>query len=262
MRKVLTAPLQVFAKIAEFQKLPLGGKEVPCPYFMNLKKQRAGLRVLIGKGDPAEIVTEVKVWAKVKNFSLEKASVDQIREFMLQRSIGADCSGFVVHVLNTWLKSQHAKEIQSYLQFQNDDLLSRFRRFLRPVQNISANTLTGELNTNIIEDLDSIQPGDLIRSKGPQRNAHHLLLVIEVIKEDEKVTEFTYTHSMRYYGKNNGVRIAKVRITKPDMGLKDQQWLEEEQGRNDTLEGLLINYPDNGLRRLKWVNLDYSVSES
>jgi len=262
MNKTLLAPAVVFAKINEFKKLHLGGKEVACPYFMNLKKQRAGLRVLIGKGDATEIEAEVKVWAKVKGFDLNKASPVQIREFMVNRSIGSDCSGFVTHILNAWLKSQKAQLLLTYLQFPKNDLLSRLRRFLRPVENIGANLLTSELNTNKIEDLDSIQPGDLIRSKGLNKNAHHVLLITKVVKEQEVVKEFEYIHSTRHYGQNNGVKIGRVEITNVNKELKDQRWLEEENGKNYTWEGLLNNYQDNGLRRLKWVNLDYQLAES
>ena len=140
-----------------------------------------------------------------------------------------------------------------------NDIFSRIRRWLRSVENIGADLLTNTLNTNIIVDLDSIQPGDLIRSKGLERNAHHVLLVIEVAKVAERVKSFTYTHSTKNYWKNNGVRKGKVEIIDINKGLKDQKWLEVEDGENYTLRGFLNNYQDNGLRRLKWINLDYQV---
>jgi len=260
MEKLLIAPKAALDKINDFMNLPLGGKNVTCPYFMNKRKQRAGLRVLIGKGDPEDIVTEVRVWAKVKHFNLFKASTIEVRNFMLNRDIGSDCSGFVVHILNAWLKVQKAGQLIKYLHFQDNGLFTRVRRWLRPVENIGADLLTGPLNTNIIEDLDSIQPGDLIRSKGLERNAHHLLLIIKVVKVAERVKSFSYVHSTRNYWLNNGVRKGKVEIININKGLKDQKWLEVEDGENYTLKGLLNNYQDNGLRRLKWINLDYQVA--
>jgi hypothetical protein len=99
MRETLSLPTAVFELIDAYMNLPLGGKAVPCPYHMNVRKERVGLRVLVGKGDPKEIVQEVKIWSKIKDFDLDKATNSQIREFMIDRSIGIDCSGFIVHIM-------------------------------------------------------------------------------------------------------------------------------------------------------------------
>lgn len=253
MRKVLEIPDSAKKVINEFQNLPLGGKSVICPYFINIRKQRAGLRVLVGKGDPGEIIREVIVTAKYRGIDLGKMSSEQIREFMQNNNIGIECSGFVVHVLNYWLHQQGLRPLVKYLKFPNNNPIQKLKRLLRPVENISSNLLTSELNCQKIENLNEMLPGDLIRLKGRQKNASHVLLVTKVILEDEKIVEFSYVESSRDYGKDNGIRESKVLITDSSKGLREQHWLDVdlEHKRNWTYENLLKEYEDNGVRRIK-----------
>ncbi|MCA9383236.1 hypothetical protein KC909_02620 [Candidatus Dojkabacteria bacterium] len=258
MKTIYEIPEAAKTVIREYFEIPIGNKKVVAPYFMNLKKQRAGLRVMVGKGDPGEIAREMKVFAQLKGFDLSKASEKDIREFMLANNVGIDCSGYVVYILNNWLRSQGKKKLNNYLVFKSNNFLSKLKRMLRSVQNMGANTLTNESNTIKVENLNEIRPGDLIRAKGKQRNSHHVALIIEVVIEDEVIKEFTYTHSHRYYEEDNGVRIGKVKISNPNGELKDQEWLEIKDGRNWMYEDLMVEYEDNGVRRLKNVTLDYT----
>ncbi|MEI7578795.1 MAG: hypothetical protein WCJ58_02015 [bacterium] len=243
--------------INEFQELHFYEKKVLCPYFMNIRKQRGGLRVLVGKGDPGEIVREVIVWAKVKHFDLQKANPDQIRIFMINQNIGIDCSGFITHVINYWLHEQGDKPLIKSLVFKNNDPISRLKRLLRPVENIGANLITAEDNCEKIEQVKDIAPGDLIRLKGRLKNSHHVMLVFSVTKENELVKEFQLVESTKDYGKGNGIRFSKVIITDQNLGLKEQTWtdIDPETQRNWTYENLLKEYEDNGIRRLKRVKL-------
>lgn len=259
MKEILTLPHQAEQVIYEYTHLALGGKQIVCPYLINIRKERVGLRVLVGKGDPGEIVKEVKVWAKLKDLDLEKANSDQIRRFMLERSIGIDCSGFIVHVFGYWLKSVKHKHLQDYLIFKRNDPLSILRRLLRPVENIGANTLTGLDNCEPVTDLNKVLPGDFIRSKGKIKNSHHIMLVRRVTRVAKKVTEIEYVHSSRYYENNNGVRFGIIKITDPEKPLEKQEWLEVLNGRNYTLETYLNQVEDNGIRRLKRVQLKYEI---
>jgi hypothetical protein len=254
MRKTLSLPESAEQVIFEYMHLPLGDKEVVCPYYINKTKERAGLRVLIGKGDPGEIVREVNVWAKLKGFNLRKASAAEIRKFMVDHSIGVDCSAFVVHLLNYWFKQEGRQPLINYLKFPHNGLIDLMRRTLRPVENISANILTSQDNCIAIDNLNGIRPGDFIRSKGHLKNSHHIALVRNITLEEGVVKEFEYVHSERYYGDENGVRFGKVIVTNPKGELKDQNWTEVMNGKNYTLEGLLNMYEDNGIRRLRILN--------
>jgi hypothetical protein len=253
MREEFTIPMYANIIINEYMNLRLGGKKVVCPYFINTAKERAGLRALIGKGEPAEIEKEVLVWAKLKDFDLKKAKPEQIREFMMDCHIGIDCSGFVVNLYNFWLKHEGKKSLIKYLKFEDNRPYARLRRFIRPVENIGANTLTSEQNCDKITNLNEILPGDLIRSKGLVRNADHVMIITKVIKEDGKVVEIEYTHSVRHYGKNNGIKVGNIIIKNPKKGLEFQDWQEQDEtGRKITLLEYKKEVGDNGVRRLRF----------
>jgi len=252
---IIRLPDNVWATVKAYNNLQLGGKNVPTPYFINSDDERGGLRVLVGKGSPEEIEHEVKVWAQLKGFDLNKASIAEIREFMIQHKIGVDCSGYLVHVLNRWMKQNMHKRLIECLKFKSNSPLTWVKRRLRSAENIGANTLTNEDNTKRIE-INDVRPGDLIRLKGLRKNAHHIAMVSEVdgdfVGEDKKfiVKSFKYIHSHRNYEDKHGVRSGEVVITNPGGELKDQDWREEQNGKNWVYEGLLKEYNDNGLRRL------------
>ena len=247
-------PDQVLDLAKKYFELPLGGKKVRCPYFMNLKKQRAGLRVMVGKGSSEEIVHEVKVWAQLKGFNLEKSSEAEIRKFMMSLGIGIDCSGYVVYLLDKWLQGMRKPHLWSILRYRENGVYYRFRRLLRPVENIGANLLTGELNCEVVSKFNEIKPGDMIRAKGKQKNAHHVALITKTYKNDSgNLKKFDYIHSHRFYEEENGVRKGTVTITDPHKSLKDQKWEDHFNGKNYMLEDLLVDYEDNGIRRLKFL---------
>jgi hypothetical protein len=118
MIEVYTLPPEPIKVINEYLNLQLGGKSVPCPYYMNVRKDRMGLTALLGKGNPGEIEREVKVWAKLRGFDLEAASISQIRDFMRGKGIGIDCSGFIANVLSYWLFITTSKKLVKYMKFQ------------------------------------------------------------------------------------------------------------------------------------------------
>ena len=133
--------------------------------------------------------------------------------------------------------------------------MQKIRRFFRPIENISANTLTSELNCIKINDLNDIKPGDLIRSKGKQNNAHHLALIVEVVSEEGRVVRFKFVNSISVDIENDGIKYGNVYITNPAGELKDQHWPIEYGEKNYFYEGFLVDYEDNGVRRLKNVKL-------
>lgn len=250
MEHILELPPVATKLIEHYLSLNVDGKQIACPYYINIGHIK-DLRVMVGKGSPDEIEMEVRIWAQLKGVELDKLTEDEIREFMRSRRIGIDCSGFLYHVLNTWLKSETGKGLLPCVKFRNNNPLVKLKRWLRPAENIGADILTSELNSDKI-NLQDIKPGDLVRSKSPKQNAHHVLLITRVGMEKNTPKWFEYTHSTMHYGDANGVRIGKVEITDVNGELKDQKWLEkDENGKCWTQEGLMINYGDNGLRRLR-----------
>jgi len=261
MKQIFSLPPSAFKVIEEFQNLSIGKKVVTCPYHINVRKDRVGLRVLVGKGDPGEIEKEVRIWAKLKDLDLNLATVKQIREFMIDRSIGIDCSGFVVHVLGYVLKCSRKRKIVNYLEFPDNSIVAKIRRLLRPVENIGANNLTSLDNCEKIKDLNKVQPGDLIRSKGRIKNSHHVQLITKVFKEDGFVSEIEYAHSSRGYDDENGVRFGRIQVTDLGAGLEKQNWLEIKNGRNYSYDDYLKDIEDNGIRRLLRVKIPYQEQQ-
>ena len=260
MKQILTIPLYAQEMIDEYANLRLGGKKVTCPYFMNYKKERAGLRALIGKGDPGEIEKEVMVWAKLRDFDLERASPAKIREFMTDSHIGVDCSGFVVHVLNFWLRSEGKKRLDYYLTYKDNRIIMRIRRTIRTVENIGANTLTSEENCTKITRLNEVQPGDFIRSKAKVKNSHHIMLITKVVKNDGKVAEIEFTHSRKSDDEGSGIRRETIKVLDPKLPLEKQDWPKDRNAAS-MLDGYVVDIKDNGIRRLKGVKLDYLTEE-
>src|SRR5688572_2012122 len=105
--KLEKVPHQLQNEIGKYFILQLGGKKVPCPYYINTKVVAGNLRVMSGKGTAEEIELETKIWAKVKGFDLETATVEDVRRFMTNMHIGVDCSGFVVNVLDIFMRKIH-----------------------------------------------------------------------------------------------------------------------------------------------------------
>lgn len=235
--------------IKDYFALNIGRKKVVTPYYRNVKRIRAELRSLIGKGTPEEIEEETLIYAKLRGFNFRKNSEKEIREFMRSQGIGIDCSGFAVHLYDTWLKALKKGSLFQNLKFPKASLYRQFVRLLRPIENISADLLTNNANSEKIE-LKKVQIGDMIRLKGLKRG-HHIAVIIEIEKfKSGKIKKIKYVHSSPRYGENNGVRYGEIKIEAIKKELKDQVWLEkDENGICWTYRELLKDYKDNGLRR-------------
>jgi len=248
------APDAVYDLINQYLNLKLDGKVIRCPYYINLRKERMGLRVLIGKGTPEEIIQESLIYEKLRGVDFSIMSEDEIREFLVKRHIGIECAGFVVHVLNAWLKTRNKKYIWNYLNFPKQNIYRIIARKLRPVENISAKLLTSDENTNEIRNLHNIMPGDLIRCTGIE-SGFHVVIIIETEKEEGKLISFKYAHSSRWYEKDHGVRIGKVKIINEKGKLWEQEWLDKHGERNWILEELQKDKNYTSVRRLKKINI-------
>jgi hypothetical protein len=214
-----------------------------------------GLRVLSGKGTPEEIAQESLIYEKLRGVNFTTMSEEQIREFLTKRRIGIDCSGFVTHVLDVWLRSNNKKHLWSYLKFPRQSIYRWLARNLRPVENISAGLLTGDLNTIQIKDLNNIKVGDLIRARLPKRaksldERNHVMLIYKTKKKDGKVKSLKYVHSTRGYDKEHGVRKGEVEITDSKANLCKQKWSDVYKKRNWTKEEICSDPEYAQVRRL------------
>ncbi len=247
---VLEINNSVLNTINKYKNLSLGDKSVQTPYFINSLRKK-DLRAMIGKGTPDEIITEARIWEKLKGKNFNKMSVEEIKLFLIERGLGVDCSGFIVHVLNDWYKSKHNRSVWHKFKVSNS-LRSRLRYFLRPAENLGAETLTNLNNCDSVL-LKDVMVGDLIRSKSPKLKANHIMIVTKVEKDNDKLISIEYTHSSPYFGLNNGVKSGLIKVTNLDKGLEDQEWLELDHNNEcPTKEGFMFELKDNGIRRLKF----------
>jgi len=232
--------------IASYRKLDIAGTKTICPYYINTHKRRAELRSLIGKGLPDEIELEVLVYAKMRKINLSLLSNEEIRQFMIKEGIGIDCSGYISHLLNAEL---NGRTLRNILKFKDNSLKMRLLRLIRFIENISADELTSNLNTTII-DIKDIQIGDLIRFNYNQKG-FHVALIFECGFENNKLSYFKYTHSSAKYENENGVRIGVVNIINTESPLEEQNWNDEYNGINYLKDEYIKHKSDSGFRRLK-----------
>ncbi len=233
--------------IRQYLHLPLDTKTaVPCPYFKNTHISN-GIRVLVGKGSPRDIADEITELAHKERVDIRSISKDKIRDFLIEKKIGIDCSGLVAQILfaidSSSINKIHINRKKGSV-FKNW-ITNRFRK----IENISVMTLTSFDNSDIVDDMHKIIPGDLIRT----RNGKHVLLVTRVKRNEGLVEEIEYVHSTSYYAPEHGVRVARINIKHPQRQLHEQEWTETDTntGENYTLNGYLENTADSGIRRLK-----------
>jgi len=207
------------------------GKKVRIPYWRN-KLLGSGQRIegsFGGKGTPEQIKKAALQKAEQAGINLETMSSVQIRQFMRQKRIGVDCSGFVFHVLNFlqpgfWQGSKMAPGTSK-----------------NPARRLNAAALTSQENTSAVSKVADIRVGDLIPISFGGRKVDHVLIVVDI--NDKKIT---YAHSS-FKTPNDGPHLGKIKIVDKNLGLKEQEWLEK------TKEGVLLSgfLTRAGVRRMR-----------
>lgn len=232
---------------AKYTHLPLGGKEISCPYWRNdLKRGIFGPGG--GKGRPEEIVEITEQEAKKEGLDLGKMNEEEIISFMEKSRIGIDCSGFVFWMMDVLDKEKGGHGI-------TDDIPGCQGKFLCRA---NVKMLTSEEVTLPIEKVKDIRVGDIIRLHGGK----HVTIVIRVIRGQPKicpdgagqelgeVREIEYAHSSGLT-ETSGVHSGRIIITDPDFGLEKQTWQEKaDKGENYGHKYYLTTLGD-GVKRLK-----------
>lgn len=156
--------------------LPLGGKLVPTPYRRNEKGsfQKIGPEFQ-GKSSPETLIETTKRLAKRQKFDLDKASVEEIRNFMEKNKLGIDCSGFVYRILN-YLTEQVKEKPLTALGFEH-------------VGRTNVAKLTSKEFSIKIRNFKDAKSGDIIRLDSGTEVLHALVL----LKRQNNI--LTYAHS-------------------------------------------------------------------
>lgn len=238
--------------IHDYLNLPfVGVAGVRCPYFNNARLgQRGQLKVLIGKGTPEEIVEEAKiisiqyskdVFDKNGVFNAhvdhpaEHEQAECIRQFLVDNNLGIDCSGFVTNVLQKhFWETKKIDLARKLFVTPKKNFLRWIISRLRPVEQISVGVYANDKNTLVVNELQKIQPADLIimLKTGPNKNHNHILLVTEVSVEKIKYAHARAWSSEGKYG--HGVAQGAITIASPEKGLLEQVWEEKDKiGENN-----------------------------
>jgi hypothetical protein len=239
--KKLLSP-QTLDVITSYTLLPFGKKQVSCPYFNNRRsKVRAGLRVLLGKGSPQEIVDEANLFAMREKVDLTKLDEDKLKQFLVEHNLGVDCSAFAYAILAADYKEKHNQSLSSKLFYPHaKSLLRKLIVKLRAIENIDVKTLAHAKNSHPVA-LTDILPGDfiIILNSGKEHNLNHILVVYKVEVENSQTKFIDYCHSFQWStdGKyNHGIKFGRIEITDGEKSLLEQKWIEEdtEGEKNET----------------------------
>lgn len=229
--------------IDRYRNLPFPGGPVACPYYNNRRlERRGGLRTLVGKGRPAEIMEEAEILSVRERVDLTKLSPEEAKKFLVDRGLGIDCSGLAYYLLDAELRTRGKGPLKKYLRWENASLLRRLLARLRPVENTSVKTLGDDRNSRAVP-LANIAPADYIvmLATGLNRDFDHVAMVHRVDRENGELKKIHYTHALAWradgrYG--HGVREGTIEITNPTGPLLAQRWTElgKTGPANETLE--------------------------
>lgn len=249
---------QALKTIQNYLTLPFPSHQVICPYFNNRRvRLRGGLRALIGKGSPDDIVEEAMIISLREKIDLTKLSDEKLKKFLVDNKIGIDCSGLVYHILDAEMKARGKKSLHHVLKrpwFKNP--IRKLLVKLRPIENTGVGTFNHEVNSVEIS-LKDVEAGDIIimMGAGPKQDYNHILLVVSVVsnevrdpfsvpltktsenadlkalKRDSSPMGFgiTFVHSFQYPTDglyNHGVRQESITVIDPNKNILEQNWSE------------------------------------
>jgi len=232
---------QALQIINNYLTLPFPNKHISCPYFNNRRiKLRGGLRVVVGKGTPQDIVEETNILSLREKINLNNLTDVELKKFLIDYHLGIDCSGLVYHILDTEMKAQNKGSLQKVLKrpwFKNP--LRKLLVKLRPIENTGVGTFNHEVNSTEI-NLKDARPGDFIilMGAGIKQDYNHILLIHEtehhqdnLKPENYKLKAISYIHSFQYPTDgqyNHGVRQENIEITDINKPLLEQNWSEPQ----------------------------------
>lgn len=235
--------------ITDYLNLPFRGVSgVRTPYFNNTRlKQRGQLRVLVGKGTPEEIAEEAQIISIQYHAGLfekdgacclhnkhtgEPVTEGEMRKFLIDNSLGIECSGFVTHVLRAHYLETKGIDITKKLFIVSPKHILRYLiSRLRPIENISVLTYASDKNTSLImnssgTEYSKLTPGDIVimLETGPTGKRNHILLITGI---EGKTIHYAHARAWSSEGKyGHGVNQGTITIIDPAKPLLDQTWTE------------------------------------
>ncbi|HVT75313.1 MAG TPA: hypothetical protein VHD69_02800 [Candidatus Paceibacterota bacterium] len=183
------------AVIDAYLALPIGPRP-SCPYFNNKRRKvRSQLRVLKGKGSPWEIAEEAEIDAKHARVNIATLSTDKLKEFLISRDLGVDCSGFAYHVLDALAREKRGRGIRAFVRSNREGFIGSLIAKLRPAENMGVATFANERNSTAI-DASAARPGDIVTFIGTGKDGlYNHILVVTGVERSESGTRLSYAHS-------------------------------------------------------------------
>lgn len=213
--------------------LPIGAKP-SCPYFNNRRRRsKSQLRVLRGKGSPAEIVEEAEILAKYARVDIASLSTDKLKDFLIAEDLGVDCSGFAYHVLDALAQEKTNRGIKSFIRTNRRGFVGRLIARLRPAENMGVSTFASEANSSAVT-ASRARPGDIIAiiGTGKDRTYNHMMIVTGVERsagpDGTTDTRLSYAHSYAWPSDgttDHGIREGDILVHGDD--LEGSTWKEK-----------------------------------
>ncbi len=219
--------------LEQYLHFHIGSAQCSIPYFNNrTKKNRASLRVHIGKGSPQDIKEEVETIIHKEKIDKNSISNEALKKTLVDNELGIECSGFVYHMLEAESQARKLGTISKQINFiYCQGFIGQIKCTIRPVENCDVNTFAHDSNSTAI-DLKEVCPGDIITMINDQKNSerNHVLIVKEVRYIDNKPKFISYAHSIAYPEDGlyeTGVREGQIEIIDETLPLSSQKWSRE-----------------------------------
>jgi hypothetical protein len=245
--------------VNQYVNFEIAGKKFNIPYCMAFDASEKPLtyhrgrtqrfKNYGGKGSPEQIRKALIKTAQKHNLNLTEASTEEIKKLMVQHGIGIDCSGFVYHVLDRYLRERYHTSLARHILRYPGAIGVLERIVLRPqrVRRCSAATLTSKLNTIEIELVKDMQPGDMIRLTHADWKGKHIAIIVDV-----DAHYITYAAASEYT-KDPDCHLAKIEIIDSTKGLEAQNWLEQTQDNKKYVHDAYDPTRGDSVRRLKYL---------
>lgn len=229
----------------DLYKLRGGGHELRTPYWINEPGVMSG--PFNGKGSPQQIQEELD--RIISEYKDPLNNPEEVRFLMLRNGLGIDCSGFIYHVLSTYLQAGKGVDLADHLviykteveqaleknswrdKVSEDEVASmpdkisltqvceKFEKSPASLTNVAR--LCDENSTDQIDRTEDVRKGDMLRLQGDYGD--HIGIVIE-----NSSSEILYASADFDPIGPGGVTFHDITIANPEEGLGKQRWRAKE----------------------------------
>ncbi len=248
--------------INKYKNLSVGNVSCSVPYFNNKTTgRRAGLKAEIGKGNPDEILEEVKILFARQKINTNNLTPETLKKFLVDNDIGIDCSGFAYYVLNEEGRSRGRQNIKEYLKLPlYKGFVAKIFGKMRIVENAGVKTFAHNENSKVIS-LKDIKVGDMITLIGNDNGVmrDHILIIYKIDYQNSQTKNapknIYYIHSVAWPTDgeySHGIHEGKIEIVDLNKNITEQNWIELEKTGEDNYTHQRAKKSITEIRRLNW----------